>query len=283
MLVVIAAFAYLQIREERARLVRDLERRAALLAEGLKEAVGPVMGGRSTAPIERILKRFGRPNQAVAVYDPLASPIAVVPESAAALIPSLPEISEALTTETARQGFRQFDDRRVYVYATPLSRNDRPAGVLAVFLDAGHLVEAERALWRYNAIRFVVLAVVLSGITVLLVYVSVARPMARMAEWTKSLKTGRPGPAPEGADAGLFGPLADEVTGLARRLYRAQQAAEQEAALRLRGESIWTEERLKQFVNLQVGGPIFVVSNREPVSHVLKDGRSSYRRRRAAS
>ena len=165
-LVVIAAFAYLQIREERARLVRDLERRAALLAEGLKEAVGPVMGGRSTAPIERILKRFGRPNQVVAVYDPLASPIAVVPESAAALIPSLPEISEALMTETARQGFRQLDDRRVYVYATPLSRNDRPAGVLAVFLDAGHLVEAERALWRYNAIRFVVLAVVLSGITV---------------------------------------------------------------------------------------------------------------------
>ena len=272
-LVVIAVFAFLQIREERARLVRDLERRAALLAEGLKEAVGPVMGGRSTAPIERILKRFGRPNQVVAVYDPLATPIAVVPESAAALIPSLPEVSEALTTDTARQGFRQLDDRRVYVYATPLSRNDRPAGVLAVFLDAGHLAEAERELWRYNAIRFVVLAVVLSGITILLVYVSVARPMARMAEWTKSLKTGRPGPAPEVADAGLFGPLAFEVSGLARRLYRAQQAAEQEAALRLRGETVWTEERLKQFVNLQVGGPIFVVSNREPVSHVHKDGK----------
>jgi trehalose-6-phosphate synthase len=272
-LVVIAAFAYLQIREERARLVRDLERRAALLAEGLKEAVGPVMGGRSTAPIERILKRFGRPNQIVAVYDPLANPIAVVPESVGVAIPALPEISEALASDTARQGFRQIDNRRVYVYATPLVRNERPAGVLAVLLDAGHLVEAERALWRYNAIRFVVLAVVLSGITVLLVYVSVARPMARMAEWTKSLKTGRPGPAPEGADAGLFGPLADEVTGLARRLYRAQQAAEQEAALRLRGESVWTEERLKQFVNLQVGGPIFVVSNREPVSHVLKDGK----------
>ncbi len=97
--------------------------------------------------------------------------------------------------------------------------------------------------------------------------------MARMAEWTKSLKTGRPGAAAEVADAGLFGPLAFEVSGLARRLYRAQQAAEQEAALRLRGETVWTEERLKQFVNLQVGGPIFVVSNREPVSHVHKDGK----------
>mgnify|MGYP003694695035 CR=1 FL=1 len=27
----------------------------------------------------------------------------------------------------------------------------------------------------------------------------------------------------------------------------------------------------EQFVNLQVGGPIFVVSNREPVSHVSKE------------
>ena len=272
-LVVVGVFAYLQIRDERTRLVKDLERRASLLAEGLKEAVGPVMGGRSNAPIERILKRFGRPNQVLVVYDTLASPIAVMPESASSQIPSVPEITEALSTESARKGFHQLDARRVYVYATPLSRNERPAGALAVFLDATHLADAERALWKQNAIRFLVLALLLSGITVLLVQISVARPMARMAEWTRSLKTGRPGPPPDAVDANLFGPLAFEVSGLARRLHRAEEAAEQEAALRLRGETIWTEERLKQFVNLQVGGPIFVVSNREPVSHVTKDGK----------
>jgi trehalose-6-phosphate synthase len=273
-LVVVAGFAFLQIREERARLVRDLERRAALLAEGLKEAVGPVMGTRSTAaPIERILKRFGRPNQVVAVYDALASPIAVVPDSVEPRGVAIPEISESLTTNSVRKGFRTVDGRPVYVYATPLDRNDRPIGALAVILDASPLAEAERALWRANALRFLVLAVVLSGITVLLLRLTVTRPMAKMAEWTKSLKTGRAGPPPEAADAGLFGPLALEVSGLARRLYRAEEAAEQEAALRLRGESVWTEERLKQFVNLQVGGPIFVVSNREPVTHVSKDGK----------
>src|SRR5919108_173563 len=64
-----------------------------------------------------------------------------------------------------------------------------------------------------------------------------------------------------------------EVTGLARTLARARTAAEQEARLRLAGESLWTEERLKQFVELRFGGrPVFVVSNREPVSHV-RDGR----------
>jgi trehalose-6-phosphate synthase len=271
--VVVGTFAFLQVREERSRLVRDLQRRAALLAEGLKEAVGPVMGGRSTAPVVRILKRFGRPNQVIAVYDPLASLVAVEPESAGPQLPSTPEVTEALSTEVSRQGFREIDGKRVYVYATPLSRNDRPAGVLAVFLDASPLVEAERSLWRANAARVLVLVLVLSGVTMLLVRLSITRPMAKMAEWTKALKSGRAGPPPDAADASLFGPLALEVSSLARRLFRAQQAAEQEAALRLRGEAVWTEERLKQFVNLQVGGPIFVVSNREPVTHVSKDGK----------
>src|SRR5439155_151717 len=64
-----------------------------------------------------------------------------------------------------------------------------------------------------------------------------------------------------------------EVTGLARTLARTRVVAEQEARLRLSGESIWTEERLKQFVRMRFGDhAIFVVSNREPLSHV-RDGK----------
>src|SRR5437879_11680950 len=58
-------------------------------------------------------------------------------------------------------------------------------------------------------------------------------------------------------------------------MQRARAAAEHEAALRLAGESVWTEERLKQFVNLRLGGRLLVVvSNREPVSHARKGGRT---------
>jgi trehalose 6-phosphate synthase len=97
--------------------------------------------------------------------------------------------------------------------------------------------------------------------------------MARIAEWTKQLKAGQPVAPPPEADASLFGPLATEVTSLARTLARVRNAAEQEARLRLSGESLWTEERLKQFVEARFGSrSVFVVSNREPVSHV-RDGR----------
>src|SRR5262249_17259593 len=122
-------------------------------------------------------------------------------------------------------------------------------------------------------VRLGVLILLLTGITWVLVRWTVTRPSARMAEWTKQLKTGQPVAPPSDADASLFGPLAGEVTGLARTLTRVRAAAEREARLRLRGESVWTEERLKQFVQMRFGASrIFVLSNREPVSHVRDGG-----------
>src|SRR5207237_8747551 len=104
---------------------------------------------------------------------------------------------------------------------------------------------------------------------------SVTAPMAKMSEWTKALRAGRYVPPPEVPDTNVFGPLAREVAGLARSMQRARAAAEHEAALRLAGESVWTEERLKQFVDFRLGGRLLVVvSYREPVSHVRKGGRS---------
>jgi alpha,alpha-trehalose-phosphate synthase [UDP-forming] len=272
-LVVLGAFAAHQVGEERKRLTADLERRASLLGEGLKEALEPMMGARTTAPVERLVRKFSRPNQRIAVYDRLASPVVVTPDFAGALPSSIPEVTEALDTGSVRRGVRSIQDRDHFVFVAPLMRDERLAGAVAVFLDASHLEAAEWRLWEFNAIRFVVLAVVVSAIAALVVWLSISRPMARMAEWTKTLKTGKPMPPPAISDYELFAPLASEVTGLARSLHKAQQAAEQEAALRLLGDTVWTEERLKQFVNLRVGGPLFVVSNREPVSHVWESGR----------
>ena len=97
--------------------------------------------------------------------------------------------------------------------------------------------------------------------------------MAKMAHWTKALRRGQSIEPLDLEHSDLFGPMAREVTVLARSLHRAQAAAEEEATLRLVGETLWTEERLKQFVKLRLGdSPLFVVSNREPIRHVWKDG-----------
>jgi trehalose 6-phosphate synthase len=272
-LLIMAAFAYLQIRDERERLVKDLARRSSLLADALRESVEPAVRKGQTAVVTRLLKKFARGDRHLVVYDAFGSPIVAAPLPADTLAPAVPEVTEAITGTHVVQGLRSVAGRRVYVHATPLQSDDRTLGALAVFLDAAGLAQAEAGLWQYNAVRFFFLAAGLSIITFVVVRVTITRPMSAIAEWAKALRVERPGPPPALPDPGLFGPLALEVSGLARSLYRARAAAEEEAALRLRGEAIWTEERLKQFLRVRLGGErLFVLSNREPVSHVWRDG-----------
>ncbi|HYE92155.1 MAG TPA: trehalose-6-phosphate synthase, partial [Terriglobales bacterium] len=274
-LLIVGGFAFLQINEERERLVNDLQRRSTLLADSLRDSVEPLARRGAAPAIERALKRLARPDRRIAVYDAFGSAVAVSPDREGVALPaSVPEVSEAIAGGATKRGFRVHGGRKLYVQAVPLVATDeRPVGALVVVLDAAHLDAAESLVWQANAVRFVAIATCLSLITIFVVRASVTRPMSAMADWAKSLKAGRVVPPPDVGDARLFGPLAVEVTGLAKSLYRAQAAAEHEAALRLAGEALWTEARLKQFVRGAFDGrAVFVVSNREPVSHVHRNG-----------
>ena len=273
-LAVFGSFTYLQIAEERQRLFADLERRAVVLGEGLKEAAEPALAGGSRPALERLLVRFGRPGQGLAFFDRFAALLAATPEIAPVVTQASPEVITALTTGGARRGLTRLGGRPAYVYSSAVQRDERTVGALLVVLDAQPLAETEWRLWRHNGIRFLVLVFVLSAIALLIVRISVVRPLADMARWAKALRRGGPTGPLELSDPKLFGPMAREVSVLAKSFHRAQAAAEEEAALRLSGETLWTEQRLKQFVRLRLGGsPLFVVSNREPLSHVWKDGR----------
>ena len=271
-MLVIGGFAYQQIREERGRLFKEMQRRAVLVTSA-GEALEPA-AKQSPAAVERIVKKFGQTQRGIAVYDRFANSRAATSDLVPILPPSLPEVTEAIARNVATQATRVVGDRSRYIYATPLLSDDQPVGAVLVLLDASHLQQAEWDRWSYNAVRFLVLALVISIIAALIVKVSITRPMEEISQWTRALRSGRPVPPPRNvADANLFGPLALEVSRLARSMQKAQVAAEQEAALRLAGESVWTEERLKQYVHLQLAGRLLVVvSNREPLSHVWRGG-----------
>ncbi len=273
-LVVIGIFAYLQVVEEKQRLTAELDRRAALLSEGLKEVLEPALArGGSKAQVDRLIKKFSKPDQGLAVYDRVASLIVATPDVAKILENPPPEVTWALTSGVVQTGFRQMEGKTLYVYADPIIREDRAAGALAVFLDASDLKSSEWERWRFNAVRFLVLAVVLALIALLVVRMSLTQPLAKMARWTKAVRRGHAIDPPELPDESLFGPIAREVSVLAKNLQRARAAAEEEAALRLIGQTLWTEERLKQFAKMRLGERVLVVvSNREPLSHVWKDG-----------
>ena len=275
-MIVVGVFAWVAVERERARLATDLERRAFLLSEGLREAVEPLLveGGAAAARLERAVRKFQGVARDVAVFDRYAGLLVATPSIAPAVRDSPRFVAEAMTAGAVRAGFSQLSGRELYHYAVPLTQDDRPAGALVVFLDADEIGRQRAELVRVNVWRSLALGTALSLIILLVVRWSVLRPLRRMAEWASQIRTGRSVPPPPLSDNGIFASLTIEMTGLARNLARAQAAMEEEARLRLESETVWTEERLKQFTRARFGErAVVVVSNREPFSHVWRGRR----------
>ena len=109
-------------------------------------------------------------------------------------------------------------------------------------------------------------------LTLLLIFFGTARWLTR---WVRQLRTEEL--PPEEGDlprAGPLEPLMKEIFRLARDMREARGAAEEEAKLRIAGESRWTPERLKGHVRLILRGrPFLVIANREPYSHIREEGK----------
>ena len=96
-----------------------------------------------------------------------------------------------------------------------------------------------------------------------------------LAGWVRELRTQAEPPEEDSLPRlGPLSPVIREVGRLAKDLWEARQAAEEEAKLRIAGESRWTPERLKGHVRrILRDRPFLVVANREPYSHVREAGK----------
>src|SRR5687768_7013619 len=168
-IVVTAGFAYLEVREDRTRLEQDLQRRAGLAADAVREAAEPLVARSARTGYERVLTRFGRPDRGVAIYDEFASVIAATPDVRAHLGPLSPLVTEAIRGNVTVRQFARLGGRTVWTHIVPFERDDRTVGAAAMFLDADYLETREWALWRRTAVRLGVLILLVTGITWLLV------------------------------------------------------------------------------------------------------------------
>lgn len=266
-------FSYHQVNVEKNNLKRDIARRAEVLAESLQDSVEPLLEKRSAREYRRLVERFGNREHlsGVAIYGDHSEVLAVSSGIKAELMSQIPVVKEAIVSNGGRGDFLRLGDRPVHVYALPLHRDNSIAGALAVVSDVSYIDARADRVWRETFLRVLVEGIFVGLITLLIVRWSVEGPIAKTAQWVRSLRMGKSVPRPGSADIELFRPLAKEVRSLAASLEAARAAAEQEARLRQAGESLWTAERLSVHVRSKLGGSrLFVVSNREPYSHVRK-------------
>jgi trehalose 6-phosphate synthase len=122
---------------------------------------------------------------------------------------------------------------------------------------------------REHLLRAVVYVFFIVLVTLLIVRWSIAGTIAHLAQWMRALRTGQIHPRQRFTDLHIFRPLVREASAFAASLNQARSAAVTEARLREAAESLWTAERLAVHVRARLDqGRLFVVSNREPYTHV---------------
>jgi trehalose 6-phosphate synthase len=119
-------------------------------------------------------------------------------------------------------------------------------------------------------IGFIVLSLLL--LTVAGAWLLYDRPLNRLAEWMRQLRTGD---AVEAPPIELpVARLASESDQLAVSFRAARSAHQAQARAVVRADNVWTRDRLRvHVVDCLRGGQLLVVSNREPYMHELRDGK----------
>jgi trehalose-6-phosphate synthase len=267
---IVFLFTVLQIRQEKERMTLDLERRASILGEGLKESVEPLFAKGQVQRLQAIVEKFGNRERlaGVAVYDAQDKLVAASSRLAAHLKDPPPLVGNVMNNGLEEGAFLSLGGKDMYLYGLPLYHEEMATGTMVMVYETKQIQDRVALIWENNFIRLLVSALFISLTTLLVIRWSMVHPIAKMAEWMKSLRTEKgdfPLPPPPGK---VFEPLAREASRMVKSISEARSAAEQEARLRRKAESLWTPARLREHVrNLLRGRPLLVLSNREPYVH----------------
>ncbi len=274
--IVSLALAFYQTQTERRGMRRELESHAAALASSMEKSAAPLVARHSYSRLQKLVDGFQMHEHllGVSIYDMEGRPVAMT--SNLALLPSvIPNPVWRAVREFKSTGeFFSHQDRPLHVFAVPLRAEEPVIGALAVFYDAQYIEMEYGAMWRQALTGILVQTVLIVCVTLLILRFSVRRPLARLADWLREVRSGEATESPDLPEEEDFQPLKREVSRLATSLTAARAAAEEEARLRNSLESLWTPERLRVFVQNKLGNSrIFAISNREPYEHTRRNGK----------
>jgi hypothetical protein len=267
-----AASTYFDVLAHRHVLREELERRARWMGASIQpDAEGALRTYPFALPgLTQLLKtRTGA--LGLAIYDAHGNLLAASgpPEVIAALARGV--VAKSLQRGVTVGAFGHAGQWRWLEEAFPIHEGNHLQGSMALVLDASNVSAEGWNLWRRSLWRSMALVILIVAITVGMVRWFLLRPMSHLAERLRRLRIGHfdKTAKSETPELGLLSPLAHEVETMAESLKAARASAVAEARLREAGEHLWTAERLAVYMRNQAGSSqIFVVSNREPYTHI---------------
>lgn len=281
---VAVGFTIKQVDQERTTLTNNLEQRALLFTDSLKESVEPYYATLQTSQtsLQKIVDKFANRERlaGIALYDNKGVLVATSSGLPKVIIENTEVVSSAMDSDTKKSDFFDDEEEKRYVYVDPLHNEESIVGALMVVQNAGYIDDRINEIWKGNLLRLFIQIIIFSITIFVILRFFVFRQVIRLVESVKKIRMG------EGKESfkdeskySFFTPLATEITHITKSLSQARLSAQEEARMRLEKlDTPWTAERLSEFIKATLKDrPIFVVSNREPYEHYNGSKGVSYR------
>ncbi len=151
-------FSLSQLENDKRRQERDVEMSSSLLADGLREAVEPLLESGAEGRLRVLVERFGRRGRlaGIAVYGEGGKLIAGSRSLLPRLNPPPPAVAECLARGAEAESRETAGGTDVHVHVLPLHRQHGAAGALAVFHDMS-FIEARQVHSQLTSARRLVL------------------------------------------------------------------------------------------------------------------------------
>lgn len=267
-------FSFSSSRQEQIRLLSDIEKRAVLLAEGIQESLEThIASGRQDAA-QKLVDRFSNREKilGLAVQEVTGKPLIF----SSGVRPYLEGLQKAWLEHRpamdAERGFSYFLSAAtppLHVYSSKLgSVEGSGLFYLTVYQDASIVKERVRRIWITTFLRVGAQVLLIIFVCFAVIYFNITAPIRDAVLWLRQVRMGKESSQLKASSRELLGPLAEEVSKIARSLQAAKQTAEREARLRQQGDAIWTPDKLKELIRDKLeAGSLYVIANREPYIH----------------
>jgi len=267
-------FAAYQVHTEKHMLREGLLHHAESLGTSLQDAIEPLLNRQVDGDIQQLVERVGLREhlKGVAVYGASGAALAAT-QDLPTQFASWPAIAIRANGDGIGHGeFVRIDRLPLHVYAVPLFLRGQADGAVVVVHDAGYIdVQISRFL-RDSLFNAILQTLLITALALIVVRWSFTGPLTKTTKWLRQLRNGQPHAGPVLDQGEILDQINQEVTHLARDLTTARATAKEEASLRNSNVSLWTAERLRVSLHNKLQDkPLFVVSNREPYTHVFDE------------
>src|SRR3989344_4317827 len=184
-----------QINEERATLTTNLEQRAILLADSLKESVEPsyaISSGASLqTSLQKTVNKFANRERlaGIALYDNQGALLATSSGLPKSIIENTKSVAEAMDSNKPKTNFIDADNETRYVFVDPLHNPEGGvAGALLVVQNAGYIDATIAEIWRGNLIRLISQIIIFSITIFIILRFFVFREVVRLVDSIKQVR-----------------------------------------------------------------------------------------------